>query len=76
MNRTIDGILEEAKNAKSTFRVRVAKKLTGVLWNNEQKGIPIGTELNVFHETDTHYYLQNDAKNWTAELRKDYFEVI
>lgn len=76
MNRTLDGILNEAKNAESTFRVRVIKTVSGNLWNGEQKGIPVGAEFNVFHQDETHYYLQNDAKNYTAELMKEYFEVI
>jgi hypothetical protein len=76
MNRTIDGILNEAKTVESTFRVRVIKTIPGKLWNGEQKGIPAGVEFNVFHQDETHYYLQNDAKNYTAELMKEYFEVI
>lgn len=76
MERTIDGILNEAKNPKVSFRVRVVKPITGVVWNHRMQSIPLGTVLTVFKETETHYYLQNDLKNWSAELSKKYFEVI
>jgi hypothetical protein len=75
MERTIDGMLGTAQTAK-IFRVRVTTKIPGKLWNGEQKGIPVGVEFNVFNQDETHFYVQNDARNYTAELKKGYFEVI